>query len=142
MTTKNNLSRFIEAQEGSYNRALSEIKNGRKQSHWMWYIFPQIKGLGFSETSMFYAIKDIDEAAAFLEQPVLGSRLVEISNELLTLQGNDPNKILGSPDDVKLQSSMTLFASLDNTDPVFQQVLDKFYDGAKDQKTLRIIGKQ
>jgi uncharacterized protein (DUF1810 family) len=141
MTTKNNLSRFIEAQEGSYNRALSEVKKGKKQSHWMWYIFPQIQSLGFSETSMFYAIKDIDEAAAFLEHPVLGSRLVEISKELLALQSNNPNKILGSPDDVKLQSSMTLFASLDNTDPVFQQVLDKFYDGAKDQKTLRIIGK-
>jgi uncharacterized protein (DUF1810 family) len=141
MSTKNNLDRFIEAQEGSYNRALSEIKNGRKQSHWMWYIFPQIQGLGFSETAMFYAITDIDEAEEYLKHPVLGSRLVEISKELLALPGNDPNKILGSPDDVKLKSSMTLFAALDNTDPVFQQVLDKFYNGAKDQKTLRIIGK-
>jgi uncharacterized protein (DUF1810 family) len=141
MSIKNNLDRFIEAQEGSYNRALSEIKNGRKQSHWMWYIFPQIQGLGFSETAMFYAITDIDEAEEYLKHPVLGSRLVEISKELLALPGNDPNKILGSPDDVKLKSSMTLFAALDNTDPVFQQVLDKFYNGAKDQKTLRIIGK-
>jgi uncharacterized protein (DUF1810 family) len=141
MSTKNNLDRFIEAQEGSYNRALSEIKNGRKQSHWMWYIFPQIQGLGFSETAMFYAITDIDEAEEYLKHPVLGSRLVEISKELLALPGNDPNKILGSPDDVKLKSSMTLFASLDNTNPVFQQVLDKFNNGAKDQKTLRIIGK-
>jgi uncharacterized protein (DUF1810 family) len=141
MSTKNNLDRFIEAQEGSYNRALSEIKNGRKQSHWMWYIFPQIQGLGFSETAMFYAITDIDEAEEYLKHPVLGSRLVEISKELLALPGNDPNKILGSPDDVKLQSSMTLFASLDNTNPVFQQVLDKFNNGAKDQKTLRILGK-
>jgi uncharacterized protein (DUF1810 family) len=141
MSAKNNLDRFIEAQEGSYNRALSEIKNGRKQSHWMWYIFPQIQGLGFSETAMFYAITDIDEAEEYLKHPVLGSRLVEISKELLALPGNDPNKILGSPDDVKLKSSMTLFAALDNTDPVFQQVLDKFYNGAKDQKTLRIIGK-
>jgi uncharacterized protein (DUF1810 family) len=141
MSTINNLDRFIEAQEGSYNRALSEIKNGRKQSHWMWYIFPQIQGLGFSETSMFYAIRDINEAEEFLKHSVLGSRLIEICNELLRLQGDDPNKILGSPDDVKLQSSMTLFASLDNTNPVFQQVLDKFNNGAKDQKTLRIIGK-
>ena len=141
MSTINNLDRFIEAQEGSYNRALSEIKNGRKQSHWMWYIFPQIQGLGFSETSMFYAIRDINEAEEFLKHSVLGSRLIEICNELLRLQGDDPNKILGSPDDFKLQSSMTLFASLDNTNPVFQQVLDKFYNGAKDQKTLRILGK-
>lgn len=142
MPKENNLPRFIDAQEADYQIALSEIKNGRKQSHWIWYIFPQIQGLGFSETSKFYAIKDINEAEEFLKHPVLGSRLVEISNELLTLKSNDANKIFGSPDDVKLKSSMTLFSSLPDTNPVFRLVLDKFFNGTKDSKTLQIIGKQ
>lgn len=141
MTKENNLKRFIDAQESDYKIALSEIKNGRKRSHWMWYIFPQIQGLGFSETSKFYAIKDIDEAEAFLKHPVLGSRLVEICNELLQLKSNDANRIFGSPDDLKLQSSMTLFSSL-QTHPVFQLVLDKFFNGTKDNRTLQIIDKQ
>src|SRR5437763_17188659 len=101
------LKRFIDAQEKSYAIALSEIKRGRKQSHWMWYIFPQIKGLGFSETSMYYAIEDIEEAEAFFKHPVLSSRLIEISKELLKLESNNAHQILGSPDDIKLHSSMT-----------------------------------
>ncbi len=105
----------------------------------MWYIFPQIQGLGFSETSKFYAIKDINEAEEFLKHPVLGSRLVHICNELLNLECNDANKIFGSPDDLKLKSSMTLFSSLPNTNPVFELVLEKFFNGTKDNKTLRII---
>lgn len=133
------LSRFLDAQQADYQTALSEIKNGRKRSHWMWYIFPQIQGLGFSETSKFYAIKDGVEADEFLSHPVLGSRLVEICNELLKLQSNDAYRIFGSPDDMKLKSSMTLFAALPNTNPVFQEVLDKFYGGAKDEKTLRLL---
>ena len=136
-----NLKRFIDAQETAYPTALLEIKNGKKRSHWMWYIFPQIQGLGLSETSKFYAIKDITEAEAFLEHPVLGSRLLEISNELLKLKSNDPYQIFGSPDDAKLQSSMTLFAYL-NADAVFEQVLQKFFEGAKDEQTLRIIRRQ
>ena len=139
MTKENNLKRFIDAQDAGYQIALSEVKNGRKQSHWMWYIFPQIKGLGFSETSKFYAIKNINEAEEFLNHPVLGSRLVHICNELLKLKSNDANKIFGSPDDLKLKSSMTLFSSLHNTNPVFQLVLEKFFNGTKDNKTLRII---
>jgi len=119
---------------------LSEIKNGKKQSHWMWYIFPQLQGLGFSETSEFYAIKDIDEAKEFLLHPVLGKRLVELCNELLKLQSVNANSIFGSPDDLKLMSSMTLFSSL-NMNPVFQMVLEKFYNGKKDSKTLEMIGK-
>jgi uncharacterized protein (DUF1810 family) len=134
------LNRFIDAQEDSYATALSEIKSGKKQSHWMWYIFPQIKGLGFSETSMYYAIKDIEEAEAFLNHPVLGSRLIEISKELLKLQSNNAHQILGSPDDVKLHSSMTLFSSLAGASPVFEEVLRKFFNGEKDQKTLQILG--
>ncbi len=133
------MKRFIDAQEADYKIALSEVKNGRKQSHWMWYIFPQIQGLGFSETSKLYAIKDINEAEEFLNHPVLGSRLVHICNELLKLKSNDANKIFGSPDDLKLKSSMTLFSSLHNSNPVFQLVLEKFFNGTKDNKTLRII---
>lgn len=140
MSNGHNLERFLEAQETAYEIALSEIKRGRKQSHWMWYIFPQVKGLGFSETTKFYAIKDIDEAEAFLNHPILGKRLVRICNALLQLETGNANKIFGSPDDLKLQSSMTLFSSL-NIHPVFQMVLDKFYNGAKDIKTLQITGR-
>jgi uncharacterized protein (DUF1810 family) len=139
MSKENNLKRFIDAQQSDYETALTEIKNGKKRSHWMWYIFPQIQGLGFSETSIFYAIKDVSEAEAFLKHPTLGSNLIEISNALLGLENNNANSILGSPDDMKLKSSMTLFASLPNTNPVFDLVLKKFFDGAKDSKTLQMI---
>jgi uncharacterized protein (DUF1810 family) len=142
MTREQNLQRFIVAQNRDYETALSEIKNGRKQSHWMWYIFPQIQGLGFSDTSRFYAIKDVNEAEAFLRHPVLGSRLVEICNVLLGLECTDANKIFGSPDDVKLRSSMTLFSTLPDADRVFKLVLEKFFNGTKDNKTLQIIDKQ
>lgn len=142
MTTENNLKRFIEAQEANYQIALSEIKNGRKQSHWMWYIFPQIHGLGFSETSKFYAIKNIQEAEEFLMHPILGERLIEMCNKLLELKSKDANKIFGSPDDLKLKSSMTLFSSLHNSNPVFQSVLEKFFNGTKDNKTLQIISEE
>ena len=133
------LQRFLDAQEKDYPVALSEIKNGKKKSHWMWYIFPQIQSLGFSETSKFYAIKNIEEAEEFLNHTVLGYRLIEICNELLNLETNDAHKIFGSPDDLKLRSSMTLFSTLSNTNPVFQKVLDKFFKGEKDEKTLQII---
>jgi len=136
----NSLKRFLDAQEKDYAVALSEIKNGRKKSHWIWYIFPQIIGLGFSETSRYYAIKDLEEAETYLKHPVLGERLVQISNALLDLPGNDAHKIFGSPDDLKLKSSMTLFASIENTNPVFSKVLDKFFNGETDFKTLRILG--
>lgn len=139
MAKENTLERFIEAQESDYQLAFSEIKNGRKRSHWMWYIFPQIHGLGFSETSRFYSIKSIDEAVAFLKQPVLGPRLIEICNTLLGLESDDANKVFGSPDDLKLKSSMTLFSILPDTNPVFQSVLDRFFNGTKDNKTLQII---
>ena len=137
---ENFLQRFLDAQEKDYAVALSEIKNGRKKSHWIWYNFPQIKGLGFSETSRFYAIKDLQEAEAYLQHPVLGERLIQISNALLELPENDANKIFGSPDDLKLKSSMTLFASIDNKNQVFSKVLDKFFNGERDIKTLQILG--
>lgn len=134
------LERFIEAQERDYSIALSEIKNGRKRSHWMWYIFPQVKGLGFSGTSRFYGIDNLKEAKEYLEHPVLGKRLIEISNELIHLKTNDAHAILGSPDDLKLKSSMTLFSLVPQSDPVFEKVLDKFFNGQKDEKTLQILG--
>src|SRR6476661_4838529 len=104
----NDLKRFTEAQERDYATALAEIKRGRKRSHWMWYIFPQIAGLGFSQTSKFYAIKDIGEAESYLAHAILGARLIEISNALLEIEGKTANQIFGSPDDAKLKSSMTL----------------------------------
>ena len=142
MNSITNLKRFIDAQEKAYSIALSEIKAGLKQSHWMWYIFPQVQGLGFSETARFYAIKDLDEATAFLQHPVLGSRLIRISTELLQLEGTNASNIFGSPDDLKLQSSMTLFALVPGTNPVFQAVLDKFFKSSKDPKTLQLLHKQ
>jgi uncharacterized protein (DUF1810 family) len=135
----NDLKRFLEAQENDFEIALTEIKRGRKQSHWMWYIFPQIAGLGFSSTSKFYAIKDRSEAENYLAHPLLGKRLIEISNALLDVEGKTANQIFGSPDDAKLKSSMTLFAALANKNPVFQSVLDKYFNGAEDQKTLELI---
>lgn len=140
MQNEYNLERFIAAQKGCYERALTEICNGRKHSHWMWYIFPQIAGLGFSETSRYYAIKNLDEANAYLRHPVLGPRLVEISAALLQPGGNNAAEIFGSPDDMKLRSSMTLFAVIEGTDPVFNQVLDKFFKGMKDDRTLQLLG--
>ena len=134
-----NLSRFIEAQANSYQAAFLEISNGRKKTHWMWYIFPQVKGLGFSHTSRYYAIEDINEAAEFLKHPVLGDRLINISRELLKLESNNATGILGSPDDIKLKSSMTLFSCVPDSDPVFQLVLDKFFGGVRDENTLKLI---
>jgi uncharacterized protein (DUF1810 family) len=142
MNAADNLKRFIDAQETTYQIALSEVKNGRKQSHWMWYIFPQIQGLGFSETSKRYAINNLNEAEEYLNHPLLGSRLVRICQALLELESNNANKVFGSPDDAKLKSSMTLFSSVQHADPVFQLVLDKFFNGFKDNKTLQIIDRQ
>jgi uncharacterized protein (DUF1810 family) len=142
MGKEHNLKRFIEAQQSHYPIALAEIKNSKKRSHWMWYIFPQIEGLGFSDTSKFYAIKDMEEAEAFLKHPVLGSRFVGICKELLKQNENNANKIFGSPDDLKLKSSMTLFSLIPNADPVFESVLNKFFNGEKDKKTMRILETQ
>ena len=139
MQTAHHLDRFIEAQETDYSPALREIKNGRKQSHWIWYIFPQIQGLGYSETSRFYGIRDMKEAEQYLKHPVLGKRLKEISAALLELESTDARLVMGTPDDLKLKSSMTLFASLPESPPVFEAVLSKFFNGGKDDKTLQIL---
>jgi uncharacterized protein (DUF1810 family) len=138
----NDLTRFTEAQATSYPQALAEIQAGRKRSHWMWYIFPQIQGLGFSQISKHYAIKNLAEATDYAQHPVLGARLVEISTALLGLAGNDANRIFGDPDDLKLKSSMTLFAAVPGANPVFEAVLAKFFRGSHDTKTLQLLGKQ
>ena len=132
-----NLSRFIEAQERSYSIALDEIKKGRKHGHWMWYIFPQIQGLGYSSTSQYYAIENIEEATEYLNDMVLGARLIEICNELLKLDSNDAYSIFGSPDHLKLKSSVTLFSQVENANPVFWAVLEKFFDNKPDDLTLK-----
>ncbi len=134
------LERFVSAQTHSYDDALREVRAGRKRSHWMWYIFPQIAGLGMSSTAQYYAIDDLEEAAAYLLHPVLGPRLLEISRALLTLDTDDAGAVFGWPDELKLRSSMTLFACAAPEEPVFQAVLDKFYGGMKDPRTLEILG--
>ena len=134
------LSRFVNAHKQLYQTALEEIKNGYKYSHWMWYIFPQIHGLGRSSTSQYYAIQSLDEARAFLEDPYLGKNLLEISQALLNLDTNNATEVFGRPDDMKLRSSMTLFSLVADADPVFQKVLDKYFDGRKDGRTLRVLG--
>ncbi|MGI4883781.1 MAG: DUF1810 domain-containing protein [Janthinobacterium lividum] len=137
-----NLQRFVDAQQTAYQQALAEVKNGHKRSHWMWYIFPQIQGLGFSDISRHYAIADLAEAAAYRAHPVLGPRLVEICTALLGLAGDDAGRVFGSPDDLKLKSSMTLFAAVPGADSVFQAVLAKFFNGVRDAKTLQIVGQR
>lgn len=133
------LQRFLEAQQSDYEIALSEIKSGKKRSHWMWYIFPQIHDLGFSDMSKLYSIKSLNEAQEYLLHPVLGKRLIEISQSLLELSTDNAHSVFGKPDDQKLKSSMTLFASLPKADRVFQSVLEKFFQGENDARTLSII---
>lgn len=135
----NELNRFKEAQARNYVTALEEIKAGQKRSHWMWYIFPQVAGLGKTDTSKHYAIQDIKEAEAFLLDPELGLKLVEICKALLLLDSDDAHNIFGSPDDLKLHSSMTLFDAVPATFPVFSQVLNKFFAGKKDARTLELL---
>ena len=135
------LDRFLQALARSYDTALREIQSGYKRSHWMWYIFPQIQGLGFSSTAQYYAIADLQEAKDYLAEPTLRARLLEISNALLALNSNDPSAIFGWPDDMKLRSCMTLFQSAAPDQPVFGKVLDKFYDGQPDGRTLEILSR-
>ena len=134
------LDRFLDAQRGDYAAALAEVRRGRKTSHWMWYIFPQIAGLGQSSTARYYSIRDLEEAREYYAHPVLGQRLREISGALLELRGSDPVAVFGGIDSMKLKSSMTLFAMAAPDDPLFRQVLDKYYGGEQDALTLRILG--
>lgn len=134
------LKRFVQAQEDVYEQSLSEVKSGRKQSHWMWYVFPQFDGLGFSPTSVRYSIKSIAEAKAYLRHPVLGPRLTECAEAALCVEGRSAYDIFGSPDDMKLKSCATLFACVSPTGSVFERLLDKYFQGERDQKTLRLLG--
>ena len=134
------LTRFVQAQETVYARALGELRRGRKESHWMWYVFPQFDGLGSSATSRLYSIKSTAEAEAYLADPVLGSRLVECAEALLALQGRSAHEILGAPDDLKLRSCATLFAAVSPPGSVFTRLLEKYFRGEPDPKTLELIG--
>jgi uncharacterized protein (DUF1810 family) len=147
MTSKNfdgvedpyDLNRFVQAQKTVYEQALSEIKNGQKRSHWMWFIFPQFNGLGFSSTSRTYSIKSLAESRAYLNHPVLGARLIECAEAALGVGERSANQIFGSPDDQKLKSCATLFASISPAGSVFDQLLDRFFQGERDSKTLRLL---
>ena len=130
------LERFVQAQAADYDQALSELRDGEKRSHWMWYIFPQIEGLGQSSMSHRYSIKSAGEARAYLDHPILGPRLRECAEVVNGIVGRSAHEIFGSPDDMKLRSSMTLFAQV-STDAVFDQILRKFFNGQHDSKTLR-----
>ena len=137
-----NLDRFLKAQELMYPWALREIKNGRKQTHWMWYIFPQLKMLGRSSTALYYGIDNLEEAKAYLEHPILGTRLREISSVLLALETNDPLAVMGYPDNLKLCSCMTLFSRATDDNHVFIGVLTKFFDGVADPYTIDLLDKE
>ena len=143
------LIRFKKAQEHDYETALAEIRSGQKQSHWMWYIFPQLDGLGFSEISQYYGIKGIEEARAYLADDLLRSHLVEISESLLALESNNATQVMGYPDDLKLKSSMTLFLLAAERDSkyekeaqVFKSVLKKFFAGEMDGQTVEMTRKE
>lgn len=135
-----NLHRFVEAQEGLYAQALSEIRAGWKVTHWMWFIFPQIDGLGTSQTTRFYSIKSRQEAEAYLEHPLLGPRLRECAEAAVKVEGRTAAQIFGPIDERKLQSCATLFAAVSPAGSVFQRVLDRFFQGQRDGRTLELLG--
>jgi uncharacterized protein (DUF1810 family) len=134
-----NLDRFVAAQEGVFEVALAELKRGQKRSHWMWFIFPQVEGLGNSLTSKKYAIKGLDEARAYLNHPVLGPRLLECCRAILSVQGRSASQIMGYPDDLKLRSCMTLFMVADDSHPELRQVIDRYFQGEPDRRTLELL---
>ena len=134
-----NLQRFVAAQEDCHEQAIAELKRGRKSSHWMWFIFPQIAGLGRSEIGYFYAIKSPAEAEAYLHHPILGPRIVECCEALLQVDGKSASEIFGFPDDLKLRSSVTLFSTIAGPGSVFDQVIAKYFEGRPDQRTLELL---
>ena len=135
-----NLERFVESQENVYEQALHELRDGRKETHWMWFIFPQMDGLGSSSTARHFSIKSLDEAKAYLAHPVLGPRLRECCKAILAVQDKSASEIFDFPDDLKLRSSMTLFAQARPEDPVFPCILEKYFDGEADSRTLELLG--
>lgn len=134
------LSRFVLAQQEDFAQALSEIRSGKKRTHWMWYVFPQFDGLAFSSTSKHYAIKSVEEAKAYLNHPVLGPRLLQCAEAVVRIEDRSATEIFGSPDDLKLKSCATLFACVMPPGSVFERLLAKYYRGERDQKTLRLLG--
>ncbi|HKO76603.1 MAG TPA: DUF1810 domain-containing protein [Flavobacterium sp.] len=139
MNPDDGIERFIIAQETTYQRALNEIKNGKKESHWIWFVFPQIRGLGFTDYNIYYGIRDLIEAEEYLNHPILGLRLVEISEAILQINKKSIEEILPNPDIKKLKSSMSLFSLVPNTNPIFNKVLDKYYSGNVDENTIQIL---
>jgi len=133
------LQRFVDAQYGVYAQALRELKNGQKRSHWMWFIFPQVSGLGYSYDSQYYAIRSLDEARAYLEHPILGPRLVECTAVVLALEERTAGQVYGPVDVLKFRSSLTLFARVSASTSIFQQALAKYYGGESDPRTLEIL---
>lgn len=136
-----NLERFLTAQSETYATAFSELKSGQKRSHWMWFIFPQIDGLGFSPTTKYYAIKSLEEARAYLKHPILGKRLIECAETVLGIEGRNASDIFGFPDDLKFRSSMTLFSLVSEPNSVFSRNLQKYFNGEGDPRTLQILEK-
>jgi uncharacterized protein (DUF1810 family) len=141
LTPPYNLERFVHAQSFNYDEALAELRDGKKRTHWMWYVFPQIEGLGNSALAHEFSIKSEAEARAYLEHPLLGPRLLECARTVVNTVGRSAHDIFGSPDDVKLRSCATLFAQV-SSDPVFQQILDEYFFGKADDRTLQLLGAQ
>ena len=133
------LNRFVDAQQGVYERAMAELRAGRKQSHWMWFTFPQFEGLGSSPTSQRYAIKSLDEARAYLDHQTLGPRLIECAETVLALNSDSATDVFGYPDDLKLKSSATLFAVVSGPASVFERLLQKFFNGNHCELTLSLV---
>ena len=133
------LDRFVVAQEGVYERVLEELRSGQKRSHWMWFVFPQIAGLGSSPTSLHFAIKNLREAQAYARHPLLGRRLIECVRAVDAVQGRSARRIFGTPDDLKFRSSMTLFEQVGESPDVFAVALEKYYGGERDARTLELL---
>lgn len=137
---QHDLDRFVQAQSGVYDGALAELRHGHKTGHWIWYVFPQLAGLGRSEMSAYYGIASLDEAAAYLAHPVLGPRLRECAAAVLSVRSRSATEIMGSIDAMKLRSSMTLFHRAAPDEPLFREVLVRYYDGAADSRTDELLG--
>ena len=141
MNSTNTLSRFLSAQQNIYPQVAKELKTGKKTTHWMWFVFPQIEGLGLSSTAKYYSIKSIEEAKEYVAHPILRTRLLECTNIILNVHGKSADDIFGYPDYLKLKSSMTLFDYVNPEENVFASVLKKYFINEKDQKTLSILKK-
>lgn len=139
MSDPHRLDRFVEAQDRDYATALAELREGRKRSHWMWYVFPQLRGLGRSPTARFYAIGGLAEARTYLDHPLLGPRLLECCETVLAVQGRSAHAIFGAPDDLKLRSCATLFAKVAPAGSVFERLLERYFQGERDDRTLGLL---